>query len=114
MPTWRGKSSRRRTDDSPRARGSISLDALYLNAEQNVLLESVLLAVVHAEVRAIEAAARVGAADLLLEHGMLDAFERIDAEGHRLGHAVERQLAADRLGCSIREIQELTLVFRRR
>jgi hypothetical protein len=48
-------------------RHSIRLDALHLNAKQYVLLESVLLAVVHTKLRAIEAAARVGATNLLLE-----------------------------------------------
>src|ERR1700676_1229786 len=59
----------------PMIRRSIRLDALHLNAKQHVLLESVLLAVVHTEVRTIEAPARVGATNLLLEHGMVDTFE---------------------------------------
>src|SRR6266404_5532573 len=114
MQTWRGKSSRRRIDDSPPLtvplgaivwrhrpllmesvglgdRRSIGLDALYLNAQQHILLETHLLAVVHTEFRAIEAAARVGAAHVLLDYGVLDALERIDGERHRLRHTVERQ-----------------------
>src|SRR6266404_3713624 len=94
-------------------RSSIGLDALYLNAQQHILLETYLLAVVHTEIRAIEAAARVGAAHVLLDYGVLDALERIDGERHRLRHTVERQLAADRLGRSIREIRKLALVFGR-
>ena len=50
-------------------------DAFYLNSQQHVLLESILFAVIHAEIRAVEGARGVGAANLLLEHGMIKAFE---------------------------------------
>jgi hypothetical protein len=50
-------------------------DAFYLNSQQHVLFESILLAVIHAEIRAVEGARSVGAANLLLEHGMIKAFE---------------------------------------
>src|ERR1700730_7790512 len=96
------------------ARNSIGLDGLHLNAQEYVLVESILLGVVHTEVRAIEAAAGVGAADLLLEHRMVDAFKRVDGERDRFGHAMKRQIAADHLRCSIRKIHEFPFVFSRR
>src|ERR1700683_741262 len=50
-------------------------DAFYLNSQQHVLLESILLAVIHAEIRAVEGARSIGAAHFLLEHGMIKAFK---------------------------------------
>src|SRR5580692_8857599 len=70
----------------------VSLDALDLYAQQHVLLEPVLLSVVHTEVGAAECAAGIGSANLLLEHGMLEALEGIDGEAHGLGDAVQGQL----------------------
>jgi hypothetical protein len=72
-----------------RRMSSIYLDAFDLNAQQHVLIEAVLLAVVHAEIRTIERTCGVRAADLFLEHRMLDALERIDRQRHRLGDAVQ-------------------------
>src|ERR1700692_3574215 len=92
---------------------SVGLDGLHLNTEEYVLVKSILLGVVHTEVRAIEVAAGVGAAHLFLEHWMLDAFKRVDRERNRFCHTMERQIAADRLGCAVHEIDEFSLVFRR-
>jgi hypothetical protein len=98
--------------DPPGCREDLVLpDAFNLNSEQDILLKSILLAVIHTEVSAIEGAHRVGAADLLLEHGVLKTFERIDAQSHGLGHAVKRQLTDDRLRGIAREFAELAFVF---
>ena len=54
---------------------SVRLHAFHLNAQQDVLLETVLLPVTNPEVRAVEAAAGIGAAHLLLQHGVLKTLE---------------------------------------
>ena len=61
--------------DFDQQRRLVQLDSFDLNSKQHILLKSVLFAVVHAKVSAIEGAHRVGAADLLLEHRVLKAFE---------------------------------------
>jgi hypothetical protein len=61
-----------------------------LNPQEHVLLKSILLAVIHSEVGPIEGADSVGTADLLLEHRVLKAFERIDVQSHGFGDAVKR------------------------
>ena len=73
------------------SRGSVRLDPLDLYAQQHILLESILLAIVHAKVGAVEGAAGICTADLLLEHGVLKAFEGINGERHGLRDAVKRQ-----------------------
>jgi hypothetical protein len=93
---------------------SVRLDAFDLYAQQYILFESVLLTVVHAKVSAVEGAAGIRSADLLLEHGMLDAFEGINGERHRLCDAVKGQDSRNGFRRAVCEFTESSFVFRGR
>jgi hypothetical protein len=80
MPAATAATSGTRCCAIPRSWRSVRPDAFDLYAQQYVLFESVWLSIVHAKVRAVESAAGIRSADLLLEHGMLDAFEGIYGE----------------------------------
>jgi hypothetical protein len=63
-----------------------------LFAQQCVLFETVLLTVIHAKVSAVESSTGIRSPYLLLlEHGMLDAFEGIYAQRHGPADAVKGQ-----------------------
>ena len=67
----------------------VHFDAFDLNVQQYILIKPVLLPVIYPEIGAIEGTARISAADLLLEHWMLDALEGFDSERYRLCDAVK-------------------------
>jgi hypothetical protein len=98
----------------PRSWRSVCLDAFDLYAQQYVLFETVLLTVIHAKVSAVESAAGIRSADLLLEHGMLDAFEGIYAERYGLGDAVKGQDTGHGFWRAVCEFNESSFVFRSR
>src|SRR5690606_19197043 len=90
-----------------RARTRSGLDQrLHLDAQVDGHVEAVFLAEGEAEGIPLEAAAGVGAAHLLLEHGVLDAAEVADVEIHRRGDAVEGEVALEAGGCAVGEIPE--------
>src|SRR5271168_5537945 len=89
--------------------GLVRLDALDLYAQQHVLLEAVLLPVVHAKVCAVERAAGVGSANLLLEHGVQETLEGIDGERYRLRDAVKGQFARNSLRGTVCEFNKFSL-----
>src|SRR5258708_16203397 len=89
----------------------VHLDAFDLYMQQHILFEAVLLTVVHAEVSAVEAAAGIRSAHLLLEHGMLNAFEGIDGERDGLGDAVKSQDTGNGSRRAIGEFNEFPFVF---
>jgi hypothetical protein len=70
-----GDNQLRDVHDPPIGRWLIQFNALDLNPEQYVLLESIPFTVIHAKIGAIKGARCVGAADFLLEHRMFEAFE---------------------------------------
>jgi hypothetical protein len=90
--------------------GLVRLDAFYLNAQQHVLLKAILLAVIHAKVRATERAGGIRAANLLLDHWVFETFEGIDGERDGLRHAMQRQIARDGFRRAIRKLDKFAIV----
>src|SRR5271170_5079948 len=67
--------------------------AFHLDLQFHFLLEAVLLAEVHAKIRAVESGRYIRAAYFLLAHRALHALEGIDHQRHGLRDAVHRQSA---------------------
>jgi len=89
---------------------SIRLERFDLNGQLHVHLETECLAPVDAEVFPAEVPGRIGAAELLLLHGVRHALERTNGERHGLGDAVQREFALNLRGRAVLELGELSLV----
>lgn len=88
----------------------IRLHAFNLNAQQNILLETHLLAIVHPEISPAELATGISATDLAFEHGVHHALELVDLQLNRLGDPGSTVWAA-RIGEFPCNINHLRVIF---
>src|SRR5690606_29580561 len=102
-----GRPGSRDEDRYPKQRPSARALRLDLDTEGHFLPETHLLAVVDAELVAVDRRRSVRAADLLLRERVRLAEELMDRQRHRPGRALQSELALHRPWCLAVEAREL-------